>query len=162
MLTGHLTHTLLVAVGVAAHVARAPTLLTGLTIAGAAYLVWLGVATLRRPAATPADVGTPIGSRWVWAVRGWGISGLNPKVFLLFLALLPQFARATAAWPVPAQLLVLGVVHTASCAVVYTLVAVTAGRVLRARPAAARLVSRVSGIVMIALGVVLVVEQLAT
>jgi hypothetical protein len=36
--------------------------------------------------------------------------GLNPKVFLLFLALLPQFAAA-AAWPVPMQMVVLGWSH---------------------------------------------------
>lgn len=161
MLTGHLTHTALVAAGVAALVARAPDVLTAITIVGAAYLVWLGITTLRHPATAPAEADAPRGSRWSWAVRGWGISGLNPKVFLLFLALLPQFTRAAAPWPVPAQVLTLGVVHTASCAAVYALVAVTARRVLRARPAAARAVSRVSGIVMIALGVVIVVEQLA-
>ena len=36
-----------------------------------------------------------------WAVKGLCVSGLNPKVFLLFLALLPQFTDATAPWPVP-------------------------------------------------------------
>lgn len=41
---------------------------------------------------------------WVrQAAKGAGISGLNPKVFLLFLALLPQFANPHAPWPVPAH-----------------------------------------------------------
>jgi hypothetical protein len=37
-----------------------------------------------------------------------------------------------------AQIALLGLVHTANCAVVYTSVGAAAGRVLRARPAAAR------------------------
>jgi threonine/homoserine/homoserine lactone efflux protein len=47
-----------------------------------------------------------------------------------------------------------------SCAVIYSLVGTSARRVLRTRPAAARLVSRSSGIVVIVLGVALLAEQL--
>ena len=54
----------------------------------------------------------------------------------------------------------LGLVHVASCAVVYTGVGAGARRVLRARPAAARAVTRVSGAAMIAIGIVLLAEQL--
>ncbi len=94
------------------------------------------------------------------AVTSAGVSGLNPKALLLFLALLPQFTDPAAPWPFPVQLAVLGLVHTASCAVVYTLVGTGARRVLRARPAAARAVSRFSGVAMIAIGVGLLAEQL--
>ncbi|ADG73344.1 Lysine exporter protein (LYSE/YGGA) [Cellulomonas flavigena DSM 20109] len=160
LLAGHLTHTFLVAAGVGALVSRAPTLLRAVTVVAAAYLVWLGVATLRTAAASHPDAGGPVGSRWGWAARGWGISGLNPKAFLLFLALLPQFTRASAPWPQPAQMVTLGLVHTASCAVVYTVVAAAAHRVLGARATATLVVARVSGIVMIGLGAFIAVEQL--
>jgi threonine/homoserine/homoserine lactone efflux protein len=93
-------------------------------------------------------------------VKGLGISGLNPKVFLLFLALLPQFTEPNAAWPIAVQIAVLGLVHVASCAVVYTGVGTGARRVLRARPAAARAVSRFSGAAMVVIGVVLLAEPL--
>jgi threonine/homoserine/homoserine lactone efflux protein len=96
----------------------------------------------------------------VSAVKGFGISGLNPKVFLLFLALLPQFVVAPATWSVATQILVLGLVHVANCAVVYTGVGVGARRVLLARPAAARGVSQVSGAAMIVIGAVLIDEQI--
>ena len=39
------------------------------------------------------------------------MSGLNPKVFLLFLAQLPQLTDAACAWPVTVPVSVLGLVH---------------------------------------------------
>ncbi len=95
------------------------------------------------------------------AAKGLGVSGLNSKVLLLFLALLPQFTVAAAPWPLAVQIAVLGLVHVASCAVVYTGVGVGARRVLRTRPAAARVVSRSSGAAMVVIGAVLLVGQLA-
>lgn len=160
LLAGHLAATALVAAGVAALVARSPLVLTALTAAGAAYLMWLGTSTLAHPSAPQADAEQATDS-WVrQAARGAGISGLNPKVFLLFLALLPQFANPDARWPVPVQVAVLGLVHVTSCAVVYTAVGCGARRVLRARPAAAKAVTRFSGAAMVVLGLALLVEQL--
>ena len=161
LLVGHLAATAAVAAGVAVVVARSPSVLAVLTVAGAAYLMWLGASTLRDPALpqTGLDQGT---ESWVrQAAKGAGISGLNPKVFLLFLALLPQFADPTAPWPVPVQIVALGLVHVASCAVVYTGVGAGARRVLGARPGAAKVVSRVSGAVMIGLGTILLLEHVA-
>jgi len=161
LLAGHLAATAAVAAGVAVVVARSPMVLATLTVVGAAYLIWLGFGTLRHPALPQA--GTGEGDRsWVrQAAKGAGISGLNPKVFLLFLALLPQFANPAAPWPVPLQITALGLVHVASCAVVYTAVGTGARRVLRARPGAATVVSRLSGAAMVILGMVLLLEQVA-
>jgi threonine/homoserine/homoserine lactone efflux protein len=52
--------------------------------------------------------------------EGAGVSGLNPKALLLFLALLRQFITRSPAWPLAAQIVLLGLVHTANCAVIYT------------------------------------------
>ncbi|MEN9892484.1 MAG: hypothetical protein RLY78_2779 [Pseudomonadota bacterium] len=93
------------------------------------------------------------------ALKGAGVSGLNPKLLLLLLALLPQFVQPAAAWPVAGQILALGAVHAASCVVVYLGVGLASQRVLGARPTAARTVTRVSGGLMIAIGVGLVGEQ---
>ncbi len=116
LLAGHLLATVAVAVGVAALVASSPVVLTALTVAGAAYLVWLGAGQLTGPAASPsaAVLGSEGGSWLRQAAGGLGVSGLNPKVVFLFLALLPQFVDADAGWPVAAQIVALGLVHLAS------------------------------------------------
>ncbi|WP_121254057.1 LysE family translocator [Nocardioides ferulae] len=163
LLAGHLAATVVVAAGVAAILSRSPVLMTALTVSGAAYLVWLGVGVLTAGAAPfVASDATPEVSWARQAVAGFGVSGLNPKVLLLFLALLPQFVDAAASWPVPAQIFTLGLVHMASCAVVYSVVGMGARRLLSARPAAARTVSRLSGVAMMMIGGLIVAKQLLT
>lgn len=161
LLSGHLLMTAVVAAGVAALVARTPFVLTVLTVAGAAYLVWLGAAMLVRPSSQPQAALGEAPQSWVrQAVTGLGISGLNPKVLLLFLALLPQFTDPGGPWPLAIQIVLLGVVHTVSCAVVYTGVGTGARVVLRTRPAATKVVTWISGAAMIGIGVVLLFERL--
>ncbi|GAA4613981.1 LysE family transporter [Actinoallomurus liliacearum] len=160
LLVGYLALTAVVAAGVAALVARSPMLLTALTTVGAVYLVWLGITTVVRPSAPQAAVDQDAGSWGRRTAKGVGISGLNPKALLLFLALLPQFAAHNAAWPFAAQIALLGLVHTANCAAVYTGVSTAARTVLRTRPAVAHAVTRCSGIAMIVIGALLVAERL--
>ena len=162
LLSGHLALAALVAAGIAAVVARRPEVLTVLTAVGAAYLLVLGATTLLRPAGPAAAAVDGGGSGLGDLVRGAGVSGLNPKALLLFLALLPQFPDPAAAVPVGGQILLLGLVHVLGCALVYTGVGVGARTVLAARPAAARVVSRVAGAAMVTLGAVLLASQLIT
>ncbi|PRA80360.1 LysE family translocator [Microbacterium sp. MYb66] len=160
LLTGHVLATLIVAAGVGTLVISIPGALTVLTIAGSLYLVWLGIGTLRHPSVVKASDDAATGSAWRWWLKGFGVSGLNPKVFLLFLAVLPLFTDADAPWPPAVQIIVLGLVHVTSCAAMYLVVGYGAHRLLHARPTAARIVSRVSGIAMIAIGLFLVIERL--
>lgn len=78
----------------------------------------------------------------------------------LLLALLPQFTDPSAAWPVAAQVAVLGLVHVGTSAVVYAGVGAGARRLLAPRPRAALVVSRVSGVALVTWGAVLLVTQL--
>lgn len=160
LLAGYLLLTAVVAAGVAALVARSSLVLTALTTAGAVYLVWLGITTVARPSPPRAAEEGGAGSWLRRAARGAGISGLNPKALLLFLALLPQFTAGGTSWPFAARIALLGLVHTANCAVVYTGVGTTARRVLRTRPAVAKAVTRCSGIAMILIGALLLAERL--
>jgi threonine/homoserine/homoserine lactone efflux protein len=160
LLAGHLVATVIVAAGVGAVVARMPAVLAAITVVGGAYLLWLGVGAIRSPGGVEAAEGDVPGS-WLREVgKGAGTSGLNPKVFLLFLALLPAFANQAAPWPVGAQMLVLGLVHVANCAVVYVAVGVGARAILRARPVAARWVTQLSGAAMVTIGVALIGERI--
>ena len=160
LLAGYVALTAVVAAGVATLIARLPVLLTVLTVLGALYLLRLGITTVARPSAPVAAAGE--GSQpWIRrAAKGAGISGLNPKALLLFLALLPQFITRGAAWPFAAQIVLLGLVHTANCGVVYTSVGAGARRVLRARPAVGAAVTRFSGAAMIVIGILLLAERL--
>jgi len=160
LLAGYMALTAIVAAGVASLVARWPLLLTVLTVLGAGYLVWLGVTAVARPTA-PSFAAGEDSRPWVRrAVKGAGVSGLNPKALLLFVALLPQFVSRGAAWPLAVQITLLGLVHTGNCAVVYTSVGTAARRVLRARPAIAAAVTRFSGGAMITVGILLLAERL--
>ncbi|MBN9332902.1 LysE family translocator [Devosia sp.] len=159
LLAGHLVATLVVAAGVGVLIVGIPHALTVLTIIGALYLMWLGIGMVMHPAQVAAGDDSAQNSWQSWAARGFGVSGLNPKVFLLFLAVLPQFSNLNAAWPVSVQLALLGLLHVVNCAVVYAAVAGGANLVLRSRPNAARVVGRVSGIIMLLVSLVLIFEQ---
>ncbi|MBF6671147.1 LysE family translocator [Glutamicibacter sp. FBE19] len=160
MLIGHVCAVLVVAAGVAAVVIASDLAMTCLTLIGAMYLVVLGIQALRNLEASPINAeGTLSGGNRLFA-KGIGISLLNPKVMLLFLALLPQFTSADASWSIGLQIVSLGAVHVANCALVYFAVGYGANAVLRRRPRAARWVTITSGVVMIALGVLLLVEKI--
>ncbi|MDI9776512.1 MULTISPECIES: LysE family translocator [Pseudomonas] len=160
MLSGHLLATLVVAAGVGSLLAGHPLAMTLLTLAGCAYLLWLGGNLLLSPAAPEAGQASVGESGPRWAFKGFCVSGLNPKVFLLFLALLPQFTDPHSSWPVPLQILLLGLVHLCSSLVIYSLVGYGAKAVLSTRPGAARWVGRVSGMAMVAVALGLIAGQL--
>jgi threonine/homoserine/homoserine lactone efflux protein len=162
LLLGYLAVTLVVAVGVGALVAGSPAILTGLTVVGGAYLMWHGATTLAHPA-TPTTVtdGSP-GRDWNTLVQGVGVSGLNPKGLLIFLALLPQFTSAHGSWPVAVQVGLLGLTFVATCGVFYLGLGIFARSVLHARPAAGRAVSRISGAAMTVIGALLLIERLVS
>ncbi|MET3450998.1 LysE family translocator [Curtobacterium sp. 1544] len=160
MVSGYVVVVVVVALGIGALVTEYPAALTILTVAGAAYLLYLGVSTLVARtgtvvAASDRPLGTSARSRFL---RGAGVSGINPKGVLLLLALLPQFV-SPGGWPAPVQMGVLGSLHLIDCAVVYLLVALAARRILRSRPRASVVVTKVSGVLMMLIGLGLLAEQ---
>jgi threonine/homoserine/homoserine lactone efflux protein len=159
LLLGHLLATLVVAAGVGALLAQSSLALASLTAFGAGYLLWLGLNMLLHPSKPQTGSTRAAETRLRWAIKGVCISGMNPKVFLLFLALLPQFTTPHTRLPVALQIMTLGLIHIGSCAVVYLLVGFSAQAVLQTRPQAARLVSRFSGLAMVTIALVLITEQ---
>ncbi len=162
---GYVVHTALLAAGLAAVITRLPGLLGWLTVAGAAYLLWLGISTARswRGASFGAQGagGSQLqANQFRVFLQGVGTSGINPKGLLFFVALVPQFVSPEASLSVPLQSALLGLTFVLMVAVVYTCVALLARKLLHSRPGAARRVTLASGLIMIALGVVLLAEQL--
>ncbi len=162
LVLGYAAITIVVAVGVGALVAGSPAILTGLSAIGGAYLMWQGAMTIAKPPASSPMADEPAGTDWSTFLQGVGVSGLNPKGLLIFLALLPQFTNPDSGWPIAGQVGVLGLIFTVSCGLFYASLGSVTRFVLRARPAAIRAVGRLSGVAMIAIGVSLIAERLLT
>jgi threonine/homoserine/homoserine lactone efflux protein len=158
LMSGHLLATVIVVAGVGVLIAGHPLALSLLTVLGAVYLLWLGVTILRHPA-TVSAAEQQDGSWNQWALKGLCISGLNPKVFLLFLALLPQFTDPKGSWSVPVQMSALAMMHLLTCTLIYLLVGYGSRELLATRPQAARVVGMISGGVMVVISVILIYGQ---
>jgi threonine/homoserine/homoserine lactone efflux protein len=161
LLLGYAAVTLVGAAGVGALVAGSPAILTVLTVVGGLYLVWHGATTFAHPSTPTASPDVPAGRDWGVIVQGMGVSGLNPKGLLIFLALLPQFTNPHDGWPVAVQIALLGSAFVVTCGVFYLSLGLFARSVLQARPTGARAVSRFSGAAMVVIGALLLVERLA-
>lgn len=151
---GETIHLLAAAAGLAALFQAAPLLYDLVRFAGAAYLLWLGVRSLRSRGGTAAADGrggAPSTRRAFW--RGLITNVLNPKMALFTVALLPQFVDPSRG-QVPAQFLVLGACFVAIEIMVDGTVGLAAGRmrrVLARRPGAARGLDLASGSVFVGL-----------
>ena len=162
LVLGHLIAILCVAAGVGTLLNHYPILLSTMTIAGACYLFWMGVNLFIHPATISTEIKPTqkLESAQSWLIKGVGISGLNPKVLLLFFALLPPFIHPQMVLSPTTQIILLGMIHLLSCAVVYVLVGVAANKLLRTRPYAVKVVSRISGSLMILIATILMIGQI--
>ena len=164
---GCFVHATLSAVGVSLILVRSAEAFQALKWAGAAYLVILGVQSIRRwwradaaaPAAAPADP-ERTGSRGLRSfLEGLLTNVLNPKGGLFYLAFLPQFIRPGE--PVFARSLLLGGLHVGIGVVWLSLLSFSLVRIrplVESRLWRARL-EGASGTVLIALGVRLAAER---
>lgn len=156
---GYLGMTGVVAAGVGVLVTRTPSAMGSLSVIGGLYLIWHGAMTFAHASARGApstDSTTP----WVTLAKGIGVSGLNPKGLLIFIAMLPQFTNPEWDWPITGQLAVLGLVFTGSCVTFYLGLGLAARTVLQLRPAVSPGVTRFSGAAMAIIGTLLIVERL--
>jgi threonine/homoserine/homoserine lactone efflux protein len=152
---GILVHTALASLGVGAILHSSEALFLALKLAGAVYLVYLGIRMLLSRG--PASLGTAAASRQSLRSLAWqGVLSnvTNPKMVLFFFAFLPQFVDPASAHPTR-DLVFLGVLYALMALPIKIGVGVAAGslseRVLR-RPEALTWMNRVSGAVLIGLG----------
>ena len=141
--------------GAGALLAASATAFAALKLAGAAYLVWLGVRLWRaRPELAPSDVAAlPAGSGSRMFFNSFVVTALNPKGIVFFVAFVPQFIDP--AQPALAQFIVLEATFLVLAAINVVIWAVLAGA-LRARftrPSTLRTVNRLGAGCMIGAGV---------
>jgi threonine/homoserine/homoserine lactone efflux protein len=106
--TGSIVYILLAALGLAAVVQASPVVFTAISLAGAGYLAFLGLRTLRP--SDSAGVGTiKVTSLGRIFREGVLVNLMNPKAALFFLAFLPQFTtRGAGTGQVRNEMLLLG------------------------------------------------------
>jgi threonine/homoserine/homoserine lactone efflux protein len=149
------------AVGIAAVFRASATAFTAMRLAGAAYLVVLGLQAIhraRQQAAESAQAPVPGLTERRQPPRrrfrqGLLTNLLNPKAGAFFVAVLPQFIgvdQSVLATTLFFATLDAGIAMIAPS--LYTMLALGAGALLR-RPAARRAVDRVSGAILIVLGI---------
>jgi threonine/homoserine/homoserine lactone efflux protein len=149
----------LVALGVGGIVAQSVVLFTIVKVAGALYLMYLGVQAIRhrRRAAEAAASGAPSRSRWRQLGEGFIVGVTNPKTIAFFVAVLPQFVDLDSG-SVPLQMIVLGLIFFVIALVsdaVWALVAAAARTWFGKSPKRISALSATGGGLMIGLGGVL-------
>jgi threonine/homoserine/homoserine lactone efflux protein len=154
--TGGLVHVTAAAVGLSALVLSSATAFTVVKLAGAAYLIGLGLATLlRRVDAERVDLPRERRLRRIYA-QGVVVNILNPKTALFFLAFLPQFVDPERGG-VASQLIALGLVFVVLAVAsdcLWALAAGTASERLRGSRRFLAVRRYVSGTVFVGLGAV--------
>ena len=150
-----------VAFGVGALVERPVAVFTVIKLAGAAYLVYLGVQAIRHRRSLRAALAVTAQPRSFGRILRDGIvvGVSNPKVIVFFAAVLPQFVNRSAGH-VPVQMLLLGSVFLAIAVVCdsgWALAAGTARAWLARSPRRLEMVGGAGGLAMIGIGVGLAV-----
>jgi threonine/homoserine/homoserine lactone efflux protein len=144
-----------VALGFGAVAAESAEVFTVLKLMGAAYLVYLGIQTIRSRGSLSAGLAAPagpVGRRLFWQALVVGVT--NPKVLVFFAAVLPQFVDTGAGSPTT-QMLVLGLLFAVIAATfdsVWGLAAGTARTWFATSPTRLRYVGGIGGAMMIVMG----------
>ena len=94
---GGLVHVIAGGLGVSAIILASAQLFSVLKLAGALYLVWLGINSFREAGHAPPEQSGPIGAKRAFR-EGVVVEALNPKTAAFFLAFIPQFLEPAAGY----------------------------------------------------------------
>lgn len=154
---GCYVHVVAAAAGLSVLFHAVPVLYLAVKLAGAAYLVWLGISLFRARTGGEDDttpVFAPKSGRRAF-VESITVEVLNPKTAIFFLAFLPQFVDPAAVFPVWLQLVILGTIVNLIFSSADIVCVVLAGAMLarlRRSGRARRLMQRAGGAVLVGLG----------
>jgi len=160
--SGAFMHVIFAALGLSAVLATSAAVFSVVKLAGAVYLVWLGLQALRSKGSIHAagDRISPKGLKKVFR-QGVFVAVLNPKVAIFFLAFLPQFVEAGAG-PVGAQLFLHGSLIIAVAAFIEPPLVIVGGRLtgyLCNNAGVSRWMNRGLGALFVGLGIKLAVSD---
>jgi threonine/homoserine/homoserine lactone efflux protein len=157
---GGLVHVIAGGLGVSAIILASAQLFTVLKLAGALYLIWLGIRTIREAGQLPAEPTGAIGFERAFQ-DGIVVEALNPKTAAFFLAFIPQFLEPAAGY-LALQFMALGLVSVTlnTFADVIVVVAASAARTgLARRPNLVRRLRQGSGLFLAGLGISLALAR---
>ena len=123
---GVVVHVMLAALGISVVLLAVPFAFDAIKLAGAAYLLWLAINTLRGGGMSFTPQPLAVVPDRVLFRQATVAALLNPKVAVFYLSLFPQFVDP-ATGPVLAQSLLLGVVHLVVSTLVDGLLVTVAG-----------------------------------
>jgi threonine/homoserine/homoserine lactone efflux protein len=159
---GCYAHVAAATLGLSAIFRHVPEAYLAVKIAGAFYLVWLGIDMLRGKAPTGAPAITPQKSARRAFAESTIVELLNPKVAIFFIAFLPQFVDPAAGLPVWLQFLILGTIVNfafTSADVMTVLAASAVVQRMRRKGRVMRWAKMAGGSILIALGAKLAIEK---
>ena len=153
---GAFTQVVAVAFGIGPLIERSIALFTVLKLAGAGYLIFLGVQAIRHRRALAEALGQQVERKTTARIiiDGFTVGVTNPKVIVFFSAILPQFIDRQAG-NVPVQIIVLGAIFAAVALLSDSAWALAAGTVrawLSSSPRRLALLGGTGGLAMIAIG----------
>jgi threonine/homoserine/homoserine lactone efflux protein len=153
---GAFTQVLAVAFGIGPLIERSIVVFTVLKLAGACYLVFLGVQAIRHRHSLAASLSQQVERKSTAriVIDGFTVGVTNPKVIVFFSAILPQFVNRQAG-NVPAQIIMLGAIFAAVALLSDSAWALAAGTVrtwLSSSPRRLALLGGTGGLAMIAIG----------
>lgn len=155
-------HVIAAALGLSAVLHYVPTLYVVLKLAGAAYLIWLGVSMWRQETGGSQATAPPAKTTRRALVESMLVEILNPKVALFFLAFLPQFVDPSASLPVAIQFLILGIIVNlsfSSADVITVLLADKVVSVAKGSRTGLRIAQWLGGGLLVALGIRLALSR---
>lgn len=162
---GAYVHVMAAVLGLSAVLATSSVAFTTVKLAGAGYLVWIGLRTILSksvPLSIPSQRSALASNRRIFW-EGFLSDLLNPKVAIFFLAFLPQFVVKESTLAIPVQLLILGVTANVVAVVVNIALvcfASAATSAIRRRTNVVVWLNRAAGALFIALGIRLAREKL--
>lgn len=158
---GDIIHTFFAVIGISALIATSASLFTAVKLAGAAYLIWLGIRAMRS-GRMPDNMkdGRKLGAGKAFC-QAIIAEVLNPKTALFFLAFLPQFVHPENG-SIQAQLLILGVIFSGLGFLSTLAVALSASKLsifLNQNEFSRRWMGKITGCIYCGLGLRIVFQQ---